>query len=162
MRQRLSSRWTIYYKRILPTVWISGFAVATLALWSGAFDGPEPAPLAMKLGFLVATLVGAGFLLGLAHRLEVVWIEGGNLVVSDLSTEEVVPLADIVEVTESRFGNPKTITLRLRRPGRWGDRIRFVAPVRLQLPFSDHPVVQELRSRSSEAVLRSLAGDRLD
>jgi hypothetical protein len=73
------------------------------------------------------------------------------LLVSDFDTEEWVQLRQVEEVKETRLWNPKLIKLRLRRAGKWGDLIVFIAPLRFQFVFMDHPLALELRTLVSEA-----------
>jgi hypothetical protein len=70
--------------------------------------------------------------------------------VSDYRSEETIPLLQIEEVEETRIWNPKLIKLRLVRSGQWGNEIIFIAPVRFQFVFSNHPLVKELRDMIQE------------
>ncbi|HET9982022.1 MAG TPA: hypothetical protein VFQ38_00475 [Longimicrobiales bacterium] len=142
---------TFVQKRLFPILWISGFGFGTCGLWMGIFTEPTPPPPEMKWVFLGAWIAGSGFILWFVRRLKAVWLEDDHLLVSDYTVEELIPLRNIEEVTETRFWNPKMIKLRLRQPCRWGEEIVFMAPASLQLPFSDHRVVKELRERAAQA-----------
>lgn len=150
VRERLSSRWTFFYRVILPAIWITGFGAGTLALW---FSDNAAAPEAheMKLPFLAMWMIGSSFILWFARRLRTVWVEGDHLVVVDFFKEERVPLTLIQEVDETRFWNPKMIKVRFLRRPTLPELVIFVAPLRFQRPFSVHPVVKRLRSSAEEA-----------
>ena len=144
MRRRISSSWTFFYKQIFPVVWIIGFGIGTLLLWAGDFRGKSIDP-GLKWFALFSLIAGSGFLVWFSRRLKVVWIYGDHFIVSDYRTEERIPLRQVEEVTETRMWNPKLIKLRLLRSGKWGDLIVFIAPIRFQFVFMNHPLVRELR-----------------
>ena len=102
----LSSAQTIVMKFVFPVVWIGGFATATLSLflfpnsWHGTDGGPPEAD--MKWFFLFATVVGTVFTWWACVRLKRVRMDDRALYISNYSTEIVVPLANVAEVTENR------------------------------------------------------------
>jgi len=63
--------------------------------------------------------------------------------VTNKRQEERVALSDIMNVSYSPFVSPPRVTLLLRRPGIFGNRINFAAPARM-VPFSSSPVIDEL------------------
>jgi hypothetical protein len=141
MERLLSSRLTYFYKRVFPVAWIIAFGIGTLFMWICDYEGAA----SFKWFTLIGLLMGSIFLRWFSVRLKVVSLRGEQIVVSDYRSEETIPLRQIEEVTETRLWNPKLIKLRLNRPGRWGDEIVFIAPIRFQFIFSDHPLVKELR-----------------
>ena len=141
MKKLLSSRLTFFYKRVFPVVWIIALGIGTLFLWICDYKGTS----SFKWFLLICLLGGSIFLRWFSEKLKVVSLQGEQLVVSDYRTEETIPLQQIDEVKETRIWNPKLIKLRLNRPGRWGDEIVFIAPLRFQFIFSNHPLVRELR-----------------
>jgi hypothetical protein len=141
MERLLSSRLTYFYKRVFPVVWILTFSAGTLFLWIYNYEGTS----SFKWFVLVCLLGGSIFLRWFSVRLKVVSLQGEQIVVSDYRSKETIPIRQIEEVTETRIWNPKLIKLRLNRPGRWGDEIVFIAPIRFQFIFSNHPLVKELR-----------------
>ena len=156
MRRRISSSLTYFYKRIFPALLIIGFGALTVWLWIGNLTGQA---WELRWIALVAWGCGTGFLVWYSRMLKEVWLYGDQLIVSDFDTEERVPLRQVEEVKETRLWNPKLIKLRLRRAGRWGDRIVFIAPIRFQFVFMNHPLAGELRSLVSEARLRGVGQD---
>jgi len=153
MKKRLSSLWTYFYKKVFPSIWITGFGLGTVALWFGIFkdNKGQPPPPDIKWTFLLAWIVGTVFLLWYSRRLKSVWLEGDRLIVTDYQSEENIPLQQIKEVIETRLWNPKLIKIRFRRPTRWGDQIVFIAPMSLKITLVNHPIVIELRERASKA-----------
>jgi hypothetical protein len=63
-----------------------------------------------------------------------------------------VPLANIMNVSATTMMNPPRITLKLIRPGRFGDEIVFspIRPFRLN-PFARNPIGEDLIRRTYEA-----------
>lgn len=136
----LSSRLTYFYKRVFPVVWILAFSAGTLFLWIYHYKSSS----LFKWFVLVCLVGGSLFLRWFSEKLKVVALRGEQIVVSDYRSEETIPLRQIEEVTETRIWNPKLIKLRLTRPGRWGEEIVFIAPIRFQFIFLNHPLVKEL------------------
>lgn len=145
MERLLSSRMTFFYKRIFPLLWIITFSFITFLVW---FSGCQN--VSMKWFTLVCLTGGSLFLFWYSVRLKTVRLQGDNLIVSDYRSEELIPLQQIDEVKETRVWNPKLIKLHLVRSGQWGDEIVFIAPIRLQFVFSNHPLVRELRDMIRE------------
>jgi len=146
MERLLSSKLTFFYKRIFPAAWIITFSFITLFLWIGDCEGTAE----LKWVALISLIGGSMFLRWFSARLKAVSLQGDHLVVSDYRSEEQIPLQHIEEVKETRLWNPKLIKLLLVRPGQWGNEIVFIAPIRLQFVFSDHPLVRELQDMIRE------------
>ena len=141
MERLLSSRLTFFYKKISPAAWIIAFGAGTLFLWIGDCEGTAE----LKWVALISLIGGSMFLRWFSARLKAVSLQGDHIVVSDYRSEEQIPLKHIEEVKETRLWNPQLIKLRLVRPGRWGNEIVFVAPLRFRFIFLDHPLVMELQ-----------------
>jgi hypothetical protein len=150
---------TYFYKMIFPALWIMGFGALTVLIWLGNLKGRALQPAGVRWFVLFVWCVGTGFLIRYSRMLKEVWLYNDQLIVSDYNTEEMVPLRQVTEVKETRFWNPQLIKLRLRRAGRWGDRIVFIAPIRFQFVFMNHPLAGELRSLVSEARVRGVGQD---
>jgi hypothetical protein len=142
---------TVFYRAVFPVLWIAIFGLGTVLLWVGDFDQATAPPLEMKVIFLVGWVVGSAFVYWFTRRLRSVWLENDELVVGDLGRSESFPLSSVVQITESRFTNPKTIKILLQHPSGGIGEITFLAPAKLQVPFTDHPVVRMLRARVDEA-----------
>jgi hypothetical protein len=75
---------------------------------------------------------------------------GDALVVRNGDREERVALSDIMNVGYSPYMNPPRVTLSLRNPGIFGDKVSFCAPVSF-MPFSASPIIDELIKRIDAA-----------
>ena len=75
---------------------------------------------------------------------------GDALVIINGDREERVALSDITNVSYSQLMNPARVTLSLRRPTIFGDRVTFSAPVQV-VPFASSPVIEALIKRVDAA-----------
>jgi hypothetical protein len=145
----LSSAQTFVIKFVFPVVWIGSFTIAALSLflfpnsWHGADGGPPEANI--KWFFLFATLVGSAFIWWACVRLKRVRMDTRALYVSNYSTEIVVPLANVAEVTENRWVNSHPVTIRFHSDTEFGSQVTFMPKVRWFAFWSSHPVVEEIR-----------------
>ena len=75
--------------------------------------------------------------------------DGGSfLLVRKGSVEERVSLDNVMNVSMSQFTNPRRVSLRLRKPGMFGDEIVFIPKSTFQLnPFARNPVAEKLMAR---------------
>jgi hypothetical protein len=146
----ISSGQTFLMKWIFPVCWIGAFVITTIFLfqgWDRVFDAPPRPPdyPLLKWIFLVATLVGSGFVYWSAMRLKRVALTDRALVISNYLREITVPLEDVVGVSENRWLNTHPVTIYFRRPTEFGDSIVFMPTVRWFDPFGSHPIVAQLR-----------------
>jgi len=145
--QRISSKWTFFYKRVFPLAWFGFIAIFVLSVLLG-----RRGPLVWALpAFLVMPVAMAVFGYALFRKLvfdlvDEVWDDGDALVVNNSGVEERVPLKNIINVGFSAFTNPERVTLTLREPSHLGAEITFSPPKRF-LPFSRSPIINELIER---------------
>jgi uncharacterized membrane protein (DUF485 family) len=151
--RRLSSRMTFFYKRVFPVIWF-GFLATFMA---GALGAPliggstSGSPAAFLLIPVIMMIAGYFMMKKLVFDLVDEVLDGGDvLVVRNGGREEQVALADIMNVGYAPLMNPPRVTLSLRSPTQFGDRISFCAPVRF-LPFATSPVIDELIKRTDAA-----------
>ena len=154
----LSSAQTFVMKFVLAVLWICGFAIITLSLflfpssWHGADGGPPEASL--KWFFLFATIVGSAFIWWAGVRLKRVRMDARALHISNYSTEIVVPLANVAEVTENRWLNTHPVTIRFHSDTEFGSQVTFMPKIRWFAFWSSHPVVEEIRVAVARATGR--------
>ena len=140
----ISSRWTCFYKRIIPLIgW--GFPVLAILRWLLGRHSPsfaDPVFLLIPVGTAVLTHV---FLHALTRDLADEVVESGDsLIVRKAGEEARIALADVVNVDASTLFNPPRITLSLRTPCRFGAKVVFSPPPnpRLFAPFAPTPTAQ--------------------
>lgn len=163
MRRQLSSAQTFLTKFVFPTVWLAGFAAATVFLFKvRGFTDPDgfPGPPEMKWLFLGGTVFGGVFLYWFCMRLKRVEIDEQWLYVSNYLREVRVPLGDIEEVTENRWINIRPITVEFRRETDFGSDIIFMPKSPGWRFWRAHPVVGELEAATRRA--RGLPPQRPD
>ncbi len=143
--KRISSGATFFWRDLFPWIWTIGVGIGMLGVWYEWFG--KPASMEVKLlGMALWAGTSVLFRLG-TRRLQEVWLSEGEVVVLAAGRRTRIPLREVTEVRESRGQKIKTVNLRLRRPSAVGQEIRFIPVHRFQAPFTDHPVVQELRQR---------------
>ena len=141
MKRTISSSQTILMKIIFPMIWIPLFGMGALTvLFSPSNDLTFP-----KLYFLFLWIVGSAFIYWLCIRLKKVSVDGGFLYVSNYVKEITVPLTEIYDVTENVWINIHPVTIHLKFPSEFGDKIRFMPKTRFFAWFSSHPIVSELQ-----------------
>jgi hypothetical protein len=151
--KRISSRATVFYKRVFPFFWF-GLLAVILAVMASALRHAPGAPMAMLL-VPVAVMALAYFLFRslLSGLMDEVWDNGNELIVVNEDHVEHEPLTGIVNISYSGFTNPKRAVVMLRRPGRWGSKLAFI-PLRSSiriLSLGDNEMVDELVRRIDEA-----------
>jgi len=145
---RLSSHLTFFYKFIFPVIWIGGFGAVTVAMWARPlFQGSQAAdPLEVRLGFLVAAIVGSTFIYWSCIRLKTVSMDDRFLYISDNFTEIQVPLTQVRRVTENRWDNSHPVTIHVSPATAFGEKITFMPSIRLFGLWTSHPVVERIRT----------------
>jgi hypothetical protein len=149
--RRISSAWTFYYKRVFPAVWF-GFILLFMGISLFATRYSSEFPL---IPFLIGpiVLIVFGFVLMkmfVFDLVDEVWEEGNTLLVKNRGQEQRIELADIKNVNYTVLTSPPRVTLSLRRPTVFGDRIVFCAPVRF-IPFATSPIIDGLIDRIDTA-----------
>jgi hypothetical protein len=147
MQERvLSSAWTFWAKFVLPSLWISGFGLATVLLWSGGLidGGNGMPPLQTKFVFLAVWLLGTTFILWANAGLKRVGMDDRQLHVSNYVREILIPFGAITDVRQNRWLNSRPITIHFRDVTQFGDKLTFMPKQRIQFWRID-PVVSELK-----------------
>lgn len=142
----ISSRWTFFYKRLLPAVWFGFLAVFSI---STIFAATSRGNVPVQFWFVPILMAGFGYFLmkNLVFDLaDEVWDAGTELVVKNKGQQERVALSEIVNVSYSVVASPQRVTLTLRRPTPFGKEVTFAAPI-TWIPFAKSPIIEELISR---------------
>ena len=122
--------------------WIPFWGFGTLTSFFVEAGGPKAPP---KWIFLFGWLVGCVFIYWLCIRLKEVSVDDDFLYVSNYRKEIAIPLSEIYDVTENVWVNIHPVTIHLRSPSEFGDKIVFMPTTRFFAFFSPHPVVNELK-----------------
>ncbi len=139
MRRRLSSLQTVLMKIIFPALWIPGWGFVTLMMFLSGVNHGDP------FAFLFAWLVGSALILWSSIGLKEVSVDDHFLYVSNYLKEISIPLSDIYDVTENVWINIHPVTIHLKSPSEFGNKITFMPKTRFFAFFSSHPVVRELK-----------------
>ena len=148
---QISSRMTFFYKRVFPIFWF-GFLTLfmigpTAVAWSSG-QAPQPMFFIMPIIMMV---VGYAIMKKMVFNLvDQVFDVGDALLVKNGSQQEQIPLADITNISYVQMMNPPQVTLSLRQPTSFGDKVTFCAPTRL-IPFATSPVIDDLIKRVDAA-----------
>lgn len=148
------SRPTFFLKRVFPAVWLGGVGLGAIAAATAFFSGRDanghPLPIVVVVVPLLMLVFGFTLFRKLIWDLaDEVDDFGDYLRVRRGDIDERVNLADVMNVSMSQFTNPPRLTLRLRKPGAFGDEIVFIPQrqgVRLN-PFARNPIAERLIQR---------------
>ena len=142
MRKRLSSLQTFLMKIIFPALWIGlcGFAASAMFITQ-----PKASDASTKWIFLLSWVLGTAFIYWTCIRLKAVSVDNNHLYVSNYVEEISIPLSEISDVRENVWLNSHPVTIHLKSPSEFGDKIVFMPKVRVFAFFSSHPVVSELK-----------------
>jgi hypothetical protein len=149
--RRVSSKATLYYKRIFPILFFGFLFLVTLGPELMAMLTESKAARPPPLLFLIFPAALAAFAYVIMKRLvfdlvDEVWDDGDSLIVRNAGREERIALTDIRNVSYSVLTNPPRVTLSLRQPTNFGSEVTFCAPLRL-IPFSTSPIINDLIDR---------------
>ncbi len=142
---------TFFYKRVFPIFW---FGFLTLFMIGPAVvawrNGQSPQPMFFIMP-IVMMVFGYFIMKKMVFNLvDAVFDLGDALLVKNGSLEEQIPLADIINVSYAQMANPPQVTLSLRQPTSFGEKVVFCAPTRL-IPFASSPLIDDLIKRVDAA-----------
>ncbi len=142
-------------KKVFPVLWIGLLLVIATAMVAGTLAKKQPP--AQIVPFLVMPVLMMG--IGVVLYRTVFWnladevCDGGDyLLVKRRGIEARVALSDIMNVGTSWSTRPPRVTLRLRKPGQFGDSIAFIPKSFVSFnPFARNPVEEDLIRRVDAA-----------
>ena len=147
--EQISSRSTFLYKRIFPVFWFGVLGAFVVVALVGSDHNKAPAML------LFVPLLMVVF--GLVLMKKLIWdladevLEAGDrLLVRFGNEQDEIPLANIINVDYQYMTSPPRVTLTLRTPSRFGDKIAFCAPLRF-IPLARSAVIDGLIQRVDAA-----------
>ena len=148
------SRPTFFLKRVFPALWLGGVGVGAVVAATAFFSGKDAGGHPLPIMVLVVPLLM--LVLGFTLFRKLIWVLadeveyfGDYLRVRRGSVEERVNLVDVMNVSMNQFSNPRRLSLRLRKPGAFGDEIVFIPQTQgLRLnPFARNPIAERLIQR---------------
>ena len=149
----ISSRQTVFVKRIFPAIWLS-FVVGIPAIFNVSLIAAHKFDPMLLVGPIVMIAVFALVYRRLIGVLADEVRDGGSfLVVRRGSVEERVQLTNVMNVSASHFSRSPRVSLRLRTPGKFGDEIVFLPkrPALQFVPFARNAVAEDLMRRVDQA-----------
>ncbi|MEP6571741.1 MAG: hypothetical protein ABJD11_03565 [Gemmatimonadota bacterium] len=133
MEESLSSSGTFLMKFLFPVVWLGGFGLGTLGLWTGTphvrWEGQDTAPPWAKWIFLAGLFLGAWLIGRIAVPLKRVILSGDKLLISNYFSEVSVPLTSVLRVGLSRnesVNNTPLAFVELKEPCAFGSIVQFI------------------------------------
>jgi hypothetical protein len=149
--QRISSKMTFYYKRVLPVIMLGFIGVfVVFGLGIGSSSGKFPPLPFFVMPIIIGTIMFFMMKKLIFDLVDEVWDAGDTLIVRNKGQEERIALSEIMNVNYSPMMNPPRVTLSLRRPSTFGDKVTFCAPSRF-VPFASSPIIDELIARVDAA-----------
>ena len=150
---KISSRAAWFQKRIFPLMWFGFLAVFLLAVVPAVIFGERSGPWPLLLIIPIVMAIG-----GYITMKKTVWLlmdevydADDYLVVIRNGEEARIPLSEIVNIS-APAGRTTSVTLRLRRAGRFGNEIAFIPESSFSFnPFTKNPIVEELITRVDRA-----------
>ena len=137
---RLSSKWTFFYKRIFPALFV-GFLIlfSAVPLFTATSSGNYP-----QLPFFVVPIVMAVIFYVVMKKLIFDLVDevadlGDALLVKNGEQEDRIALSDIININYTPLMSPPRVTLSLRKAGLFGKQVSFCAPIRF-MPFASSPI----------------------
>jgi hypothetical protein len=155
----ISSRQTFFMKKVFPVVWL-GLLAVVVAVMVATMVFKKELPIQI-MPFLIMPLVMMA--IGIVLFRTLLWdladevSDGGDyLLVRRRGIEERVAISDIMNVGMSWSARPPRLSLRLRKPGKFGDKIVFIPITFFSLnPFARNPVEEDLIRRIDAARSRN-------
>jgi hypothetical protein len=156
MLRTISSVQTFFVKCVFAPVWVAGFGVGTLAVFTLPLHPGAP-PLPVRFLFLAAWLFGSSFMWKTLAVLKRVRMDDRTLYVSNFRTEVAVPLVAVTAVRENKWLNYHPVTIEFETDTPFGRSITFMPTARFAALWKSHPIVRELRDAARRAKSRATA-----
>ncbi len=150
MPTQLSSRWTPFYKFVIPLLVLGGMGTGTVV----AYLRPKPQTMPPGLRadqewilMAVAAVIALAVMWWALGRLMRVELDEDELIISNYRTEIRVPLANVAKITGPSLSNPPRYTLTFEEPTDLGRTVRFIPPITWTLMrMKEREEVVELRA----------------
>jgi hypothetical protein len=155
MQRTISSKQTFLMKIVFPLLWIPLFSIGILSVFFNSSMKSDFPKIYVLLIWIIALISIYWFCI----RLKKVSVFGDSLYVSNYLKEIKIPLSEIINVTENVWVNIHPVTIHLKNPSEFGNKIVFMPTFRFFGFWSSHPIVSELielaNSKRSDSIFRS-------
>ena len=148
--RRLSSTFTVFYKRVFPLIWLIMPLASGFALWHAPMRSGQHVGWPSFLPPLLITLVGLVVYKKLiADLVDEVWLDGDQLLVKNRGQQARMALTDVININATSMTNPRRVTVMLRTNSRFGRNVTFIpaSPARFMSAFKPDPIAAELIER---------------
>jgi hypothetical protein len=147
--QRISSRSTVFTKRIVPFLLFAIFAAGLVPAMLVGQHGLDPTAVIVP----VAIAAFAFFIMRMTlfKLVDEVWDGGDFLLIRNKGEEDRVPFENIMNLSYTMLGNSRRATLKLRTPCRFGSEVSFLpAAPPWSFTFYKNPLLEKLIERIDE------------
>jgi hypothetical protein len=146
----ISSKLTSVHKRVVPAIVFGVLLVFFLVWLIEAETWPSPHFVVVALVIGGVWVVVMKFLIW--DLVDEVEDHGDYLVVRNRDEQDRILFTNITSVSGTMMVNPPRVTIRLARPGKFGDAVTFTPVMRFRFnPFAKPLIVDELRARVARA-----------
>ena len=150
--KRISSKWTFFYKRIFPVIFMGFLGFFVLTMISSAIAGERVEEVVFSMFVVLFLLIVLVIVMKLLvwDLVDEVWEGRDFLLVKNKQQEQRIALSEFMNVSYSGYVNPPRITLMLRKPSKFGSEIAFI-PLFRMFPFTMPPFAKDLIKRIDAA-----------
>jgi len=146
----LSSRWTPFYKFVLPLLVLGGLGVGAWQAHAHPEDVHMPPGMGPEYGWVLIIVVGlfaGGIIWWTVASLARIDLDDDELVISNYRSEIRVALASVASISGPSMTNPQRYTLTFEELTEFGRRVTFLPPMDWTLMRLGEPhEVRELRN----------------
>ncbi len=149
MSTPLSSRWTPFYKFILPVIVIGTLGFGTYYAWVRPERQHLPAGMPPENGWMLMAgivVIAGAVIYWTVRDLVRLELDDDELIISDYRSEIRVRLVNIESISGRSLTDPKRHTISFTESTEFGRRVTFMPPIAWTLlPIGEHQAVVELR-----------------
>ncbi|MEM1323830.1 MAG: hypothetical protein AAGG75_26455 [Bacteroidota bacterium] len=139
--QNLSSSTTLLFKIVIPTLWITFFGSFTIALLLTKLSNVGPYPIEVfRIGFVIFSIIGIGLLYWALLPLKRVEADGEYFYATNYFKTYRYPHHSVKEIQIRDYLIVRSVRLKLRKAGKFGQKMTFIASRRrFDDFFANHP-----------------------
>jgi hypothetical protein len=122
---KLSANQSLFFRTVLPALFLAAYAAAALAWPSGDPAAAEAGARFAKMGGVLAGILCIACILISGHFVDEVWDAGTSLVVKKGGKQIDIPLSQVTAIETSFIFRPAYAIIVLKEPSAFGQRINF-------------------------------------